>query len=172
MSFQRAMSSGFSLCCRATSAWLFRPARTSRTIWALNCGVKDRRRRFGMGGRSWEASIDYVRTDSASLRFFRQHIASLLSPRTDSASLRLVAEATAVRDGPALVRSRCSAGWVRETLRVATRETAGRGGETRTGLPHHRPRSPLPGDAPDGPCRLEPTPAGVDRVGSGRHSWG
>jgi len=110
---------------------------------------------------------DYVRTDSASLRFFRQHIASLLSPRTDSASLRLVAEATAVRDGPVLVRSRCSAGCVRETLRVATRETAGMGGETRAGLPHHRPRSPLPGDAPDGPCRLEPTPAGVDSVGSG-----
>src|SRR5512142_1538700 len=59
MSFQRAMSSGLSLCCRATSAWLLRPERTSRTTSALNCGVKDRRRRFGMGGRSWEASLDY-----------------------------------------------------------------------------------------------------------------
>src|SRR5512143_2853967 len=118
------------------------------------------------------ATLAIVRTDNASLTFFRQRIASLLSPRTDSASLRWVAEATAVRDGPALIRSRCSAGCVRETLRVATRGTAGMGGETRAGLPHHRPRSPLPGDAPDGPCRLEPTPAGVDSVGSGRHSWG
>ncbi len=56
---QRAMSSGFSLCCRAISDGLFRPARTSRTTWALNCGVKDRRLRLGVEGRSWEASIDY-----------------------------------------------------------------------------------------------------------------
>src|SRR6516162_4612435 len=59
MSFQREMSSGFSLCCRADSDALLWPERTSRTTWALNCGVKDRRRRFGMGGCSWEASIDY-----------------------------------------------------------------------------------------------------------------
>src|SRR5512135_499789 len=70
-------------------------------------------------------SSHLLRTDSASLRFFRQRIASLLSPRTDSASLRLVAEATAVRDGPALVGSRCSAGCVREALLVPMRETAG-----------------------------------------------
>ena len=54
-----------------------------------------------------------LRTDSASLRFFRQRIASFLSPRTDSASLRLVAEAIAVRDTRALVRSRSSVACVR-----------------------------------------------------------
>ena len=54
-----------------------------------------------------------MRTDSASLRFFRQRIASFLSPRTDSASLRLVAEAIAVRDTRALVRSRSSVACVR-----------------------------------------------------------
>src|SRR3954452_14194200 len=59
MSFQREMSSGFSLCCRADSDALLWPERTSRTTWALNCGVNDRRRRFGIGGRSWEDSIDY-----------------------------------------------------------------------------------------------------------------
>src|SRR5512135_2343249 len=68
--------------------------------------------------------LGHVRTDSASLTFFRQRIADCLSPRTDSASLRLVAEATAVRDPWALVRSRGSAGGVRETLPVAPRETA------------------------------------------------
>jgi hypothetical protein len=59
MSFQREMSSGFSSCCRADSDALLWPERTSRTTWALNSGVKDRRRRFGMGGRSWEDSLDY-----------------------------------------------------------------------------------------------------------------
>ena len=57
--------------------------------------------------------FDMLRTDSASLRFFRQRIASFLSPRTDSASLRLVAEAIAVRDTRALVRSRSSVACVR-----------------------------------------------------------
>src|SRR5512142_40426 len=112
-----------------------------------------------------------LRTDNASPTFFRQRITSLLSPRTDSASLRLVAEATAVRDVPALVGARCSAGRVREALLVATRETAGIGGGTRAVLPHHRPRSLLPGDAPEGRCRLGPTPGGVESVGSGRPSW-
>src|SRR5512147_1364690 len=64
MSFQRAMSSGFSLCCRATSAWLFVPERTSRTTWALNSAVKDRRLRLGIGGRSWEASMTIVLVQS------------------------------------------------------------------------------------------------------------
>src|SRR5512142_3124881 len=91
-----------------------------------------------MAVRQLVHALGYLRTDSASLRFFRQRIASLLSPRTDSASLRWVAEATAVRDGPALVRSRCSAGCVRETLLVATRETAGMGGETRPVRLHYR----------------------------------
>src|SRR5262245_6811987 len=59
MFFQRAISSGLIVCCRATSAWLLRPARTSRATCALNSAVKDRRRRLDIGERSWEASINH-----------------------------------------------------------------------------------------------------------------
>jgi hypothetical protein len=47
-----------------------------------------------------------VRTDNASLTFFRQRIAYLLSLRTDSASLSSVVEKDAVRGTWALVLPR------------------------------------------------------------------
>ena len=113
-----------------------------------------------------------LRTDSASLRFFRQRIASFLSPRTDIASLRLVAEAIAVRDTRALVRSRSSVACVRagdyagnltnwwENTRLAARPPAS--GAT-------RPRRSRPamqaGTATSRRrrCRLRPTFKGVMR---------
>jgi hypothetical protein len=62
----------------------------------------------------WVRTKEYLRTDNASLTFFRQRIAYLLSPRAASASLRLVAVAHAVRDTWALARSGSSAVHVRE----------------------------------------------------------
>jgi len=83
-----------------------------------------------------------------------------------------VAEEIAVPDAQVLVRYRSFAGCIGESVPVTTREVLTIGGETRAVLPNDPPRSPLPGDAPDGQCRVEPTPAGGECVGSGRHSWG
>ena len=55
---------------------------------------------------------------------------------------------------------------------VTTRETSQIGGRTRAALPDHRPPVLLARDAPDRQCRPEPPRAGVEGVGSGRHSRG
>ena len=55
---------------------------------------------------------------------------------------------------------------------VTTRETSQIGGRTRAALPDHRPPVLLARDAPDRQYRPEPPRAGVEGVGSGRHSRG
>ena len=85
------------------------------------------------------------------------------------ASLRLVAEAIAVRDTRALVRSRSSVACVRAGD-YAGNLTNWR--ENTRSLPDHRPPVLLARDAPDRQCRPEPPRAGVEGVGSGRHSRG
>jgi hypothetical protein len=96
-----------------------RPGKRTRDCCRMHCNRRSQPSTVGFRQRVkrprlWGVfGLCQVRTDSASLRFFRQRIASFLSPRTDSASLRLVAEAIAVRDTRALVRSRSSVACVR-----------------------------------------------------------
>src|SRR4051794_37704513 len=114
--------------------------------------------------------ITPMRTDNASLTFFRQRIAEFLSPRTARASLRWVAEATAVRDPGALGGSRSPAACVRASVPVTPWATSQSAGETRVALPDHRPAVSLARDEPDRQGRPEPPQVGVESVGSGRHS--
>ena len=88
-----------------------------------------------------------LRTDGASLRFFRQRIASFLSPRTDSASLRLVAEAIAVRDTR---HSFAPVPPLPASVPVTTRETSQIGGRTRGACPTTGLRCYSPATLPTG----------------------
>jgi hypothetical protein len=97
--------------------------------------------------------LPILRTDNASLIFFRQRIAQFLSPRTDNASLRLMAEAHAVRDVWGLVHSRSSAACVRELVLVTMPETSQIGRKTGAALLDHRPPAPFARDAPVRQCR-------------------
>jgi hypothetical protein len=84
-----------------------------------------------------------VRTDSASLTFFRQRIAKLLSSPSDTASLTLLADRAARRHGPALLCSGSSGGNTHVGVLGAILKGAGIGRKTHSATPGNGPRSPF-----------------------------
>ncbi len=139
---------------------------------SVSAACRQSRRRGRRTVRHRRLDAPYLRTDNATLTFFRQRIAQLLSLRTASESLRLVAELHAVHDTWALVRSRSPAACVGDSVPVTMRETSQMGGKTHAAPPDHRPPAPLACDAPLRECRSEPPRVGVECGGPGGHSRG